>query len=462
MTTWPPRPGELRRPAYRSLAERLTRAIEAGELEPGYQLPPHRILADQLGLSVQTVSRAYDELTRRGLIGGEVGRGTFVRATNGPHNTPFLPEKQGNALIDCSLLKPVVDSIHRDAMRDVLASLSRDLPESTFSSFRPSAALDKYRQPVCAWLSRCDLETDPERIVLTNGSTAAMTVALMTAINPGELVLTENIGHHTLKALTGYLGMRLKGLSQDDEGILPDDLARTCDRHPARALFVMPSGLSPTAAMMSSERRHDLVALARKHDLLIIESDAWGPLHPGRPAPIGAIAPERTLYFTGFSKCVMPGLRLGCLVMPERLVTAAANRHLVTQWMATPLMAEIAGRWLADSTIDSLVRWQIGALGERNKLAARILKGLPFRGTTTGMHVWLPLPAGWTETGFVAHARLHGLAIAPGSAFMLDHANMNQGVRICLGPPDREALARGLDIIARLARSVPEPALLTI
>ena len=214
--------------------------------------------------------------------------------------------------------------------------------------------------------------------------------------------------------------------------------------------------------MMSVERRAELVEIARLHDVLIIENDAWGPLQPERPAPIAAMAPERTFYFTSLTKCIMPGLRFGYLTMPEAFESAVANRHLVTSWMATPLMAEIASRWIDDGTADRLLAWQMEALGVRNRLAARVLADIPFLGSPNGMHIWLPMPGSWTEEAFVAHSRLNGVAIAPGSAFEMSPTVRNHGVRICLGAESTQTLERGLTIIARLARSNPEPALLTL
>ena len=124
MSIWPPDPLTLKRPAYRTLAECVVRAVEAGELKAGDRLPTHRKLAMQLDLSVQTVSRAYEELIRRGAIAGVVGRGTFVRAGPTETSTPFLPESQHNTLVDCSLLKPVCEQLHMDHMRAALARLA--------------------------------------------------------------------------------------------------------------------------------------------------------------------------------------------------------------------------------------------------------------------------------------------------------------------------------------------------
>ena len=104
----------------------------------------------------------------------------------------------------------------------------------------------------------------------------------------------------------------------------------------------------------------------------------------------------------------------------------------------------------------------MNALGKRNQVAAKMLSNIPFQASPNGMHVWLPVPGSWTEDAFVAHARLNGVAVAPGSAFAMSDNVRQQGVRICLGAETGKTLERGLHVISRLARSNPEPALLTL
>lgn len=462
MTIWPPRREALRRPAYRSLADTVIRAVSAGELKSGDRMPTHRDLAYELGVSVQTVSRAYDELTRAGVLVGEVGRGTFVRAGPAETRMPYVTDRQFGSIIDLSLLKPVLAPLHEEAMRKALVDVAGSLPMTTIASFRPNVALRAYAEPALDWLSLCGVEASPARLVLTNGNTAAMTATLLTVAGPGDLIVAEELGHHTLKPLTSYLGLRLRGLPLDGEGITPEGFDRACAREPVKAIHMLPTGLAPKPVTMSAERREALVAVARKHDVLIIENDAWGPVHPDRPPTVASLAPERTFYFTSLTKCIMPGLRFGCLVVPDTFASAAANRHLVTNWMATPMIAEIATRWIADGTARRLLEWQKAALGERNAAAAGVLAGLPFQSSPNGMHVWLPLPPEWSEEGFLAHARLHGVAVAPGSSFCLTEPGRHAGVRLCLGGEPADRLELGLQIVARLIRSRPEPALLAI
>lgn len=462
MSIWPPKKGELRRPAYRSLAERLAAAIKTGELAPGARLPTHRALAFELDLSVQTVSRAYEELGRLGMISGEVGRGSFVRSGPADARQPWHRIGGSERVIDCSMLVPVTSDLHIERVSATLAALAADPPPPALFSFRPLATLERHCAAATRWLSTCGLGPRREQILPTNGATPAMTAALLTAASPGDLVVTEGMGHHTLKSLTATLGLRLAGLATDGEGVLPDDFDRACRQGSVKALFLLPGGLGPTAAEMGPGRRRALAELARRHDVWIIEDDAAGPVQPGRPPPIAALAPERTFYLTGLTKCVLPGLRIGWLVVPEHMIAAARMRHLVTSWMATALMAEIATRWLEDGTAAELLRWQREQLARRNALAARALDGMPYRGTSHGLHVWLPLPKAWDEDAFVAHARHDGVAVAAGRNFSVSESQRVPGVRICLGAGSEADLREGLGVIARLARSTPEPALLAI
>lgn len=462
MTIWPPPREALKRPAYRSLARWLIEAIEADEIGPGTRLPTHRALAFQLGLSVHTVSRAYDELSRLGFITGEVGRGSFVAAGRKEPEVPWYRVASGEDIIDCSMLAPVTGQIQAQRLSAALRALADHLAPAVLFSFRPRATLSQHTAHARRWLAGCGLDVPADVIIPTNGNTSAMTIALMTAAIPGDLVVTEELGHHTLKSLTSALGLRLSGLAIDGEGIVPEALERACATSPVKVLYVMPNGLGPTAAFMGASRRAMLCEIARRNDVFIVENDAWGPLATERPEPLAALAPERTLYFTGLTKCLLPGLRIGWLVVPEAMIAAARTRHLVTNWMATPLIAEIASRWLLDGTAVELLRWQREQVARRNSIASRSLAELPHRASPNGLHLWLPLPGVWREDAFVAHARHNGVAVAAGSSFAISDGPLPPGIRICIGAGSESDIAEGVSTLARLARNAPEPVLLAI
>ncbi len=263
MTLWRPDPALIRRPAYLSLADQFARAVHDGRLANGERLPTHRALADELKLSVQTVSRAYEELIRRGLVVGEIGRGSFVQTPRREPDPPYLPERPGE-VVDLSILKPVCEPMHLDLLKQALAWLSEALPASSALSFRPNMVFPRHRAVAAEWLRICGLEVSPQNITLTNGATAGMTVALMSVAPPGSTVATEAIGHHTLVPLARYLGFNLEGLPIDDDGIVPEALDEACRHSDIRAVFVQPSVINPTATLMGAGRREEIADFLRR------------------------------------------------------------------------------------------------------------------------------------------------------------------------------------------------------
>lgn len=461
MTLWRPDPALIRRPAYLSLADQFARAIHDGRLANGERLPTHRRLADDLKLSVQTVSRAYEELIRRGMISGEVGRGSFVQTQRREPEPPYIPERLGE-VIDLSILKPVCEPMHLEKLKQALGWLAENLPSSSALSFRPNMVFPRHRAVAVEWLQLCGLQASPQNVCLTNGATAGMTVALMSVAPPGSTVATEAIGHHTLVPLARYLGFNLTGLPIDGNGLIPEGLDEACHLSDIRAVFVQPSVINPTATLMDATRREQIAAVARKHDIAIIENDVLGPLVEGRPVPVAAFAPERTLYVTSFTKITVPGLRIGYLAVPDRYVAAVANRHLVSNWMATPMVAEIASKWVTDGTAMELVKWQRAALRRRQEIAAEMLTGVGYRAQRDALHLWLELPDDRSEEGFVSQARLRGVAIAPGTSFRIAETPWHPAIRISLGSTTEGELRAGLSVVAKLLLGEPEHLLLAI
>lgn len=457
--TWLPEPGSLSRPVYLSLVEQVVHAIDAGDLVEGSRLPTHRDLSAHLGISAQTVSRAYEELVRRGIISSSVGRGTFVaKSAIDKPAYPHIPDRS-QEVVDLSILKPASDSLHLEKLSEALVNLARDLPVSSAFSFRPNVALAQHRSMGAQWLRSYGVNVEEQNLLVTNGATPGMTLALMSALSPGSTLLSEEIGHHTLKPLTAYLGANLQTLKSDEQGLSPESLERASSAEGVKALFIMPGPISPNVTVMPNERRLEIVEIARRKGILIIENDPLGALVEGDLTPFVNLAPERTFYVTSFTKSIMPGLRIGYVAAPSSLIPAATNRSLVTTWMATPLMADIASRWVADGTVSMLLDWQRKELRKRHQLARECLGGIRYSSHPQSLHLWLPLDAGHSEDAFISNVRLRNVGIARGSAFALGPQPHRPAVRISVGSTSLDDLRFGLEIIASVFKELPEPVL---
>lgn len=457
MTNWLPDPSALASPLHSSLALAIAKAISEGKLPKGTQLPTHRKLAEELGLSVHTVSKAYESLRRQRLIDGQVGRGSYVLDLNTPDDQPFQLSSERGRNFDLSISRPAFSQRHAELFQLVLADLPQGLDPSYYLACRPNVGHDAHRAAGETWLRICGLDVPPERIIMTNGVSHGMSAALSALARPGDTVVSSRITHHLLVSGCSYLGLNLVGVDFDQDGMLPDALDRHCTENNAKVLFLLPSLANTTVEMIPEERRQALVQVARKHNLHIIENDAFGPVAEDRPVPVAALAPERTIYLTTFTKCTVSGLRAGYMAAPEHLLPALTGRIVVFGWMATPLMCEIATRWVLDGTALELALWQRRALAERYEIASQALQGHQWRGHPSALHLWLPLESGWTTSSFVAYARQLKVAVAPDAPFLTSKTPPPNAVRISLGSvQDLSRFKQAMELVGGMLSRPPE------
>lgn len=453
MTIWQPRIARQPGPKYLAIAEALADDIAGGKLAPGARLPTHRRLAEQIGVTVGTITRAYAEAQRRGLISGEIGRGSFVRRHG--VSVPTALEEGSENFVDFSLNLPASGDSER-RLAETLGYIARG-PLADLLDYGPSGGLPRHRAAGVEWLKRAGLDVDRERVFVTNGAQHGMAVAFMAIAKPGDVILTENLTFHGVKELAAYLGVALVGLPTDAEGVVPDAFDEACRTRRPRALYCMPNLQNPTAVVMGKTRRQVIVQIARRHDVRIVEDDVYGFLLDDEiRTPLAALAPELTYYVTSLSKSIAPGLRLGYVLAPasdtERIV--AATR--ATCRMATPLMAEIAARWIADGAADAFVAYQRREVAARREIAARALAGIPCPTHPKSFHLWMPLPEPWRAGTFVAELKTKGVLVLPAETFAVAPATAPHAVRVCLGAVrGRAAVERGLEVLAATLRAGP-------
>jgi len=448
VTLWTPDLTKRAGPRYRAIADALADDVRAGRLKEGTRLPTHRDLAGTLRVTVGTVSRAYSEAERRGLIKGEVGRGTFVRRDR-PEPLDFgMQTREGPSLIDLSLNFPVSEAEDK-LLKKGLLELARDRRLERLLEYLPHAGLHRHREAGAAWVARAGLEARPEQIIVCNGAQHALAIALMALASPGDVVLAEALTYPVFKTLAALLHLKVVGLPLDDEGLRPDAFEAACKGGAAKFLYCIPTIQNPTATVMPESRRRKIAAIAQAHDVTILEDDIYGLLSKGRPLPLARHAPERTVYVTSLSKTLAPGLRIGFLAAPSRLVDRMVPALGATTWMAAPLMAELAARLIDDGTADALLERKRKEAAARQGMAARILA--PLLATPAdphSYHLWFRLPEPWRGEDFASRARQRGVAVNPGEVFAAGAAKAPAAVRVCLGAArSRAQLEKGLLIL---------------
>ena len=454
MTMWAPDLTQRTGPRYLAIAQAIADDTANGRLKPGARLPTHRDLADRLGVTVGTVTRAYAEAARWGLVSGEVGRGTFAR---GPADAIVpLGEAEG-PVVDLSVNHPPATSEDGRLLQVTLEELSRRGDLTRLLAYQPNAGAPSHRAAGAEWIGRAGIEARPEQILVCAGSQHAMLTIFSTLVGPGEVVLCESVTYPGMKNLAALLKIRLQGLTMDEHGLRPDALEAACRKGTPRALYCVPTLQNPTASIMPEDRRREIAGIAQAHGIPIVEDDVHGFLPESRPRPLSVFAPESSFYVNSTSKSLAPGLRIGYLLSPAAHVSRLASAVGSTVWMVAPLMAEIVTIWIREGRADAVLAEKRREAAARQALARRVLKGARIDSSPAGYHLWLGLPEPWRSETFVAEARRRGVAVTPAEAFAVDREAIPAAVRVCLGPARSHGdLERGLGTLADILTGSPD------
>ena len=459
MTIWTPDLSSLTGPRYLAIAEALAADLAAGQLSPGNQLPTHRDLAYRLGITVGTVSRAYAEAHRRGFIAGEVGRGTYILGggENSDQRPNLLVHEAPQDLFDFSLNLPAKGPAGQ-SLANTLGELSRSASLAHMLDYQPDAGMRHHRAAGAEWLGMNGIETTPDHVMVTNGAQHGMMLSFAAATRPGDTVLTESVTYPGIKEVAAPLNLRLVGVDMDEFGLNPDAFEEACKAHRPQALYCIPTLQNPTSRIIPEERRRDIAAIARAHGIIIIEDDVYGMLPKDRPPPLAAIAPDITIYITSLSKSIAPGLRVGYLCAPDNLIDLIGAAMRGDCRMATPLMAEIATRWIKSGTAKSMSGWQCEEVVRRQAVATDVLDGTDFETDPSSYHLWLTLPDPWRAEEFVSQLHARKVVVLPAESFVIGRGHPPHAVRICIGSAQNlDHLRDGLSIIAETLKNPSRP-----
>lgn len=447
-----------RRPRYLALADAFQDAIAEGTIASGAKLPPQRDLAYDLGVTVGTVGRAYDLLAQRGLVRGEVGRGTFVSASETQSYPELLcpPERDGQ--VDLSTNQPIFSKI-QPKIAELLAALARDQEKLVpLLGYSPAVGYARHRQAAAGWLSQMGAAADSEQIVLTCGAQSAISAVLMALTRHGDTVLVPRLVYGGFRAAAEFIGLHFEPLDHDAEGVLPASLDAAARHRPGSLLFLDPNLHNPTTTIISASRREAIVEIARRHDLKILEDDVYGPLWPERPAPIFALAPERTIYLNSASKFLAPGLRIGVLAAPMTCVDRIAAAYSQLALSVSPIMAEIFAQAIGNGLVDDAMAVQHREAAERQRIAREILGHRELRQQPHGLHFWLDLPRPWTAQELTLQLAAENIRVSPAERFHVGRGLPPRGVRLSVGPPPtHRAFATALQTVDRILATEPSP-----
>lgn len=430
---WKPVIADGGAPLWHRVADALAADIAKGAVLPGMRLPPHRELAHDLGVAVGTIGKAYSEAERRGLVESHVGRGTFVL-----DRRERLAHRPAEGPISLGMNVPPVGPALA-AADEAFESLRQRADLGAVFDYTFTAGLPAIREAGATWLrERGGIErAQADYVIQTNGGQHALMLACSSLARAGDTVLCDAATYPGNITIAEHGGWHLRGVPADRRGMDPAALDKAAAESGARVLLLIPTLHNPTAVTLDEARRAEIVAAARKHDLIIVEDDIYRVFgSEDEPPPLADLAPERVVHVTSISKALSPGLRLGFVLAPEndrileRLLLAAqataycppaAGGLIFAEWMKSGLASRILGDVRAE-------------MSRRNELARRILGGAmdePASGRS--LHVWLPMEPDRAAQVYTDALKAN-VELTPPEAPLVDRTAVS-GLRVCLGTP---------------------------
>lgn len=437
---------------YKTFADQLQAEIAAGHPKPGDRLPTQREFADRRGIAMSTATRVYAELVGRGLIVGEVGRGTFVRT--GPPTEGFALAHGIGGLVNLATNVPLLPN-QATILTASAASMTR---RSTVigAAMEPVAprGTPAARRAVASFLARAAWRLDPERLSFTGNGRQALAATLAALVPSGQRLGVEALSYQSVTGIAARLNVEVVPLPMDKDGLRPDGVIAAHRSTPLRAIYVQPTLHNPLGITTPARRRHELARVLRDLDVIGIEDHVYAFLIDD-PSPLASLAPDHVVTIDSLSKRVAPGLTLGWALAPAHLVSALAEAIRASALVPSGLALELSVRWMADGTVARLVREKRRDAARRQRLLRKACPDLTIQADPRAYHAWLTLPKAWRAESFTTAAAERGIAVAPATAFAVGAGRAPNAVRLALAGPPPNVLVESLQVLNALARSRP-------
>lgn len=463
---------------YRRVEKQVMALIESEAIRPGDKLPSLRKLSGQLGVSIATVSQAYLELEKKGVIASRERSGFFLSSSAtrmpAPASRPrpaLVPtvgtrsgliqkvlEALGNrSLLPFGVVCPAEELLPAKTLARLLGATLRSNPARALD-YAPVAGDTELRRQVALRALEAGISITPEEILITSGAMEGLAIALRALTKPGDNVLIQSPSYFCLLQLLENCGLRAIEIPSATSGIDPQDVRRAIERFDIRAAILVPNFNNPDSSLTGDVQKAEIVGLLAERNIPLVEDDVYGEIFFGeqRPATCKSFDTDgEVIYCSSFSKTIAPGYRVGWMI-PGRYYAKALDLKTTTNiCTASPNQMAIAA-FLREGYFERHLRRLRSAI--HNQMEALLLslhRHFPAETCasfpTGGASVWVELPAGIDAVNYFYQARELGIGLAPGPIFSTQD-KYNNFIRLSCTGVWNEQLEDGVKRLGELAK----------
>jgi len=334
-------------------------------------------------------------------------------------------------LIDLQLNYPIVqgqEELFTRLLREIVAA---DATQSV--ELGPRGGSDEHRQAAAGWLSRNGHVVAKARVLFCNGGHHAVMVSLLAVGLTGRRVAVDPVTYGNFKTQAASLGIELLPCEGDEQGMKPGALAQAAESRGLRAVYLMPTVHNPMGTVMPETRRREICEVARRHNLVILDDDAYSFTVADPPPSFAVLAPERGFSVWSFTKPFAPVMKLAFLTFPQQYREELTTMIDLTSGGAPAIFAEMAARLIRSGEMAGLLAAKRDEAARRQTLARAILDGLKVQGYPTSYHLWIELPEDQPASAVAEQLKADGVLVSSSDAYRATSRVKANGLRIALG-----------------------------
>lgn len=442
---------------YLQLYNAIKKEIVTGNIKPGDKLPSYRFITNKFNINISTVIKAYASLEEAGVIEIIQGSGCYAKALSGEN---FLNENAivnsfnkgqvSKSVINFASGSPYIDTYPLTEFEDIFTNLFHSGFSHTLS-YGDTQGYYELREALCKMLKEFNINIVPDNVQIINGSQQGLDLICKVIMKKGCNVVVENPGYTVAVNTFKNNGCNVSYVSVENDGINMEELKHLLSVKKIDFLYTTPNYQVPTGICWSNKKMRMLIKLAAEYNFLIIEDDLFSDLSfDGIPKPTLRSLDtngEYVLYIKSFSKLIMPGLRLACLITPQRFI----DRLIVAKFYTDISSSVLLQKSLADFLNNNLLSNHLSKLRVYYQTKCICMKEAIEQSETLclenfsngGLTLWVKIHTDVGIYDFYTQMKEEGIILLPGNVYSHTGTHGNF-LRLGFAVPSNEAITEGI------------------
>ncbi|MDD4726612.1 MAG: PLP-dependent aminotransferase family protein [Tissierellia bacterium] len=452
-------------PLYVQLYSEIKRQIEQSELDDE-KLPSIRKLSKKLGVNNITVINAYKMLEQEGYVYSIEGSGTYVSKITNSSELAYLDDG------DMDLMLSGILPINKDSVNFASVSPTPDLfPIEEFKHalievldrdggqaflYPEVNGYEPLRDSISKFLmDNYEIDVNRNQILITSGGQQGLDIIAKSMVNPGDTIIMENPTYSAAFEAFKSRGARIVGIAMKDDGIDIDVLKASIKSHTPKFFYMMTNYQSPTTYTYSMEKKLEILNLAKEYGFYIIEDDFLTDLYfyNDIKTPLKTLDDfDKIIFIKSFSKVFMPGVRIGFVTLPNRLLKGIIKAKHTTDISSSGYLQRAFDLYLRKGYWRSHIENIRKVYSEKYKIMMDNLSildkyGIKYTKPNGGLSIWLKLPNNVNSSNLYYECVENNLSLVPGKVFFINNNLNDNYLRISYGAVDNNEIMKGIGIL---------------